>query len=264
MRLALLADIHGNLPALEAIVKELKNDTPYGILVAGDWTAGPWGRECLETLETHMETSVLGNTDIRLLKFVDGKAPGNWSHLKQFGLARWDTSHLDERHLDLLRSLPEQRTFHPDGTAPIRIVHGSLESACGHTHRPMALEKDGKLIVNPGAVSGPLNGDIRAQYALLEWQAGHWQAEFRGVDYDKEKLIEGFESSGLLEGGGALARSFLYTELTGEDITLLFFQHIDRIAESRAVQLDTYVPDEIWEEAERSFDWQAIEKRRHD
>ncbi len=92
----------------------------------------------------------------------------------------------------------------------------------------MVIEKNGKLIVNPGAVSGPLNGDIRAQYALLEWQIDHWQADLKAVNYDKQELINGFESSKLLKEGGALARAFLYTDLTGEDISLLFFEHIDQ------------------------------------
>jgi putative phosphoesterase len=290
LRLALLADIHGNLPALEAILEQLEEVSPDGILVAGDWIAGPWGKEVLETLEDHIDTSVLGNTDIRLLDFVDGRTPDSWSTLKQFALARWDASHLDAHHLDLLRGMPEQRVIQPDGTAPIRIVHGSLESpfkglsverkperveqtfrqlhetvlVCGHTHRPMAIEKDGKLIVNPGAVSGPLNGDIRAQYALLEWHKDHWQALLKTVEYDKRELIKGFENSHLLEEGGALARTFLYTDLTGADITLLFFEHIENISTVHGIDLDSFVPDEIWEEAERTFDWQAVESRRHD
>lgn len=291
MRFALLADIHGNQPALEAVMKELKKDAPDEILVAGDWIAGPWGKEVLETLEDHIDTSVLGNTDIRLLDFLDGKAPENWSRLKQFALARWDAQNLDTYHLELLRRMPQQRVVQSeDGTASIRIVHGSLESpfqgiscerhprrvdrtfeqleeevlVCGHAHRPMVINKNGKLIVNPGAVSGPLNGDIRAQYALLEWYSGRWQADLKTIEYDKQELITGFESSNLLKEGGVLAKAFLYTDLTGEDISLLFFEHIDKIAESHGVELDSYVPDEIWDEADRTFDWQAVEKRRQD
>jgi putative phosphoesterase len=288
MRLALLADIHGNLPALEAVLKALKSDAPDGILVAGDWIAGPWSNETLDRMRDHLSTSILGNTDIRLFDLVDGKAPANWSVLKQFALARWDAEHLDENYLRLLRSLPEQRIIHPEGTAAILLVHGSMESpfkglsakrhperiertfeqleqsvlVCGHTHCPMVISRNGKTIVNPGSVSGPLNGDVRAQYALLDWHDDHWQVELKGTEYDKTRLIKGFEDSGLLREGGALARCFLETELTGEDISLLFFEHIDAIAESRGVELDSFVPDDIWEEAEDTFDWQAVRARR--
>jgi putative phosphoesterase len=288
MRLALLADIHGNLPALEAVLKELKSDAPDGILVAGDWIAGPWGNDTLEMLSGHLATSILGNMDIRMLEFMDGKAPKNWSTLKQFALTRWNAKHLDERHLGLLRSMPEQRIFQPEGTTAILIVHGSMESpfkglsndhhperinrtfkqldqavlVCGHTHFPMVISRNGKTIVNPGAVSGPLNGDVRVQYALLDWRDSHWQAELKAVDYDKTRLIKGFEDSDLLREGGALARCFLETEMTGEDIALLFFEHIDAVARSHGVELDSFVPDDIWEEAENTFDWQAVEQRR--
>jgi len=290
LRLALLADIHGNQPALEAVLEALKHDAPDGILVAGDWISGPWDNKVLSTLEEYADASVLGNTDIRLLEYLDGKTPEIWSRLKQFELLRWNARHINAHCLELLRRMPEQRLVNFDGTSPIRVVHGSLENPfeglsnnrkverldrtfaelqedvllCGHTHYPMVVERDGKLIVNPGSVAAPLNGDTHAQYALLEWSDKRWQAELKRVAYDHQPVIQKFRESGMLAECGVFGRIFLETILSGEDITLLFFNHIDYLATMRGIELDSYLPDEIWEEADRSFDWKAIQKRRHD
>jgi putative phosphoesterase len=288
MRLALLADIHGNLPALEAVLKALKTDAPDDLLVAGDWISGPCENEVFDSLKACISNSVLGNSDIRLLEFIDGKCPSNWATLKQFAMLRWDVQYLAPRNLSLLRSMPEHRVIHIDGTAPIRIVHGSLESAfespfksretlyqtfdnfsesvlvCGHSHRPMiATGREGKLIVNPGAVGGPLNGDTHAQYAILDWDGGRWLADLKRVPYDHQKIIQAFNDSGFLTESGLLGRAFLETILTGEDIAHLLFSQINQLAVSRCIELDGYIPDDIWDEAARTFDWQAVEKRRH-
>ena len=55
---------------------------------------------------------------------------------------------------------------------------------CGHTHFPWQAERDGRLVLNPGAICGPLNGDNGAQYALLTWDGARWRAEHRLVPYD--------------------------------------------------------------------------------
>jgi putative phosphoesterase len=287
VRFALLADLHGNLPALEAVLNALRAEAPDGILVAGDWISGPDENEMFDRLRAHVSTSVLGNSDIRLLEFIGGKSPANWATLKQMTMLRWAVQHLEPHNLALLQNIPEQRVIQINGTSAIRLVHGSLESAfdspfksreklyqtfadleesllvCGHNHRPMiAAGRDGKLIVNPGAVGGPLNGDTHAQYALLDWRDGFWQPQLKRVPYNHQQIINSFESSGFLKDCGPLARVFLETILSGEDIALMFFQYIDAIAESRGIELDAFVPDDIWEEAERTFDWMAIEAER--
>ncbi|MBN2257905.1 MAG: metallophosphoesterase family protein [Anaerolineaceae bacterium] len=287
MRFALLSDIHGNLPALEAVMEALKKDKPDDILVAGDWISGPSENEVFDILKAYIPKSVLGNSDIRLLEFIDGKSPSNWATLKQMSMLRWDVQHLAPQNLTLLRSMPEQRVIHIDGTAPIRIVHGSLDSAfetpfrtretlyqtfdnlqeniliCGHSHRPMiAAGREGKLIVNPGSVAAPLNGDTHAQYATLEWVGSKWHASLERVPYDHNILIRTFTDSGFLAECGPLAKALLETNLIGEDIAHLFFNHVNQLAKTHGIELEDYVPDDIWDEADRTFDWQAIKSKR--
>jgi len=265
----------------------LKVDAPDDILVAGDWISGPSENDTFDLLQAYIPHSVLGNNEIRMLEYMDGKSPSNWATLKQMCVMRWSVQHLAPRNLALLRSMPEQRVIQVDGTTPIRIVHGSLTSAfdspfksresldqtfddlqenilvCGHNHRPMIVAgREGKLIVNPGSVGWPLNGDTHAQYALLDWRDGQWQPQLKRVPYDRQAVIRIFEDSGFLEECGPLARAFLESILAGKDIAKLFFNHVNNLAEARGIELEDFAPDDIWDEADRTFDWQALMARR--
>ena len=183
---------------------------------------------------------------------------------------------------DFLFALPEQQVVQIEGCDPIRVVHGSPSSpfeqifrgdlptlqraiaatcepvlVCGHTHRPWAFRQDGKLALNPGAVCGPLDGFIGAQYAILSWQADGWQVQHRQVRYDMAAVRRAFEESGLLAASGALGRVFLLSIESGQDVARLFLDQAYRLSEQAGLKNPKTVPDEIWDRLDRSFDWQA-------
>ena len=169
------------------------------------------------------------------------------------------------------------------GTATIRVVHGSpcdpyegispdLEPAglaralaetseavlvCGHTHIPWNVERNGRLALNPGAVCGPLNGDARAQYALLTWQGRRWHTEHRAVPYDLARVRTGFVESGLLDQGGPLARAFLLSIETGTNVGMDWLEHAFRMAAEAGYRDCQVVPDDIWDRAALTFDWEG-------
>ena len=280
--LAILADVHGNLPALQAVAEDFKAFQPESILVAGDLTGGPQANECIRLLQGLGGEMILGNSDLNLLRLADGCAPGSWSTSRQFGLLRWALRNIDQHCLKLLRGLPEQRVFRKPGVHPIRVVHGSIRDpyeslypereterldlalaqtseavlVCGHTHEPWILRRNGKLALNPGAVAAPLNAEIGAQYALLRWEHGGWQAELRRVDYDLSAIRRAYETSGLLVEGRPLAGCHLLGIESGRDIALQFLTYAHRLAETAGFGRCTVLPDEIWEQAEASFDWE--------
>ena len=251
MRLAVLADIHGNLPALDAVLKDLRQFHVGGMIVAGDMVAGPNSVEVLQRLMELDAWMVRGNNENYLLRFDSGKAPDWWFTAHQWAFIRWVYQHMDEQTLGIIRALPEQRVITPPGKDPIRVVHGSprdpnehlypgyegyaLETArgqtsepvlvCGHTHIPWQERKDGCLAFNPGAVSGPLNGHTGAQYAILEWQIDRWELAFRCVDYDLALVRKAFQETGLLEEAGAFARAYLLDVQNGTNMTMKFLSH---------------------------------------
>lgn len=133
MRLAVLADVHANLPALEAVLADLRPYDVDGIIVAGDHvTTGPYPTETLRLLRALGCWLIRGNTDNYLLAYDAGDVPDSWNRGDQWAALRWVYRRLDRETLDWLASLPEQRVIALDGTAPIRVVHGSPSSPSEH------------------------------------------------------------------------------------------------------------------------------------
>jgi putative phosphoesterase len=285
MRLAVLADVHGNLPALEAVLDDIHRHTVEGIIVAGDHTALPQANETIRLLRSLGSWMIQGNSDDNLLRYDAGDVPEAWRTSQQFGLLRFAHRHLDKDLMEYLKSLPEQRVIEIAGTAPIRVVHGSprnpseglsadldpptLDLAlaqtpepvliCGHTHIPWKFERDGKLAFNPGAVCGPLNGDTCAQYAFMTWRGNRWQVEHCAVPYDLNRMRTMFQESGLLEEGGALARAFLLSIETGQNVGEDWLSFAYRLAAETGFKNCDVVPDAIWEQAAATFDWDKYE-----
>lgn len=281
MRLAVMADTHGNLPALEAVLADVQRHEVDGIIVAGDLTGGPHPIETICLLRSLGCWMIRGNGDSRLVEYDHGNLPGAWRTCQSFAMLRWDYDHVDRETLEFIESLPEQRVVQVDGAAPVRVVHGSLRDpseglcpvrepdtldlalaqtsepvlVCGHTHIAWKVRRDGKLALNPGAVCGSLNGDVRAQYALLRWCGDYWQVEHRAIPYDLARICADFEVSGLLEKGGPLARAFLLSIETGQNVAEDFLAYANDLAARAGLENCDAIPDEIWERAGATFDW---------
>lgn len=282
MKLAVMADIHGNMPALEAVLEDMKTSSIDGMIVAGDMVAGPCSSEVVKQLHNLGAWMIRGNNEDYLMRFEDGSAPGWWHTAHQWAFMRWVYRHMDAESLAIVKSLPTQLVITRPGKDPIRVVHGSpwdpnehlypgfegyaLDRAveetiepvlvCGHTHIPWSEMRNGCLAFNPGAVCTPLNGYIGAQYALLEWKGDGWELEFRQVKYDIALEVKDFQDTGLLEYGGAFARGLVHDLNAGNNQLLMKFvlSAFDQ-AKQAGFGDSEYVPDEIWDRAADTFDW---------
>jgi putative phosphoesterase len=281
VKLAVIADIHGNLPALEAVLGEIEPLEVDGLIAAGDYTGGPHPNETLRLLRSIPGWMIRGNGDEMVLRFLDGDVPPSWAQSRQWALARWTCSRLEADNLEFLRSLPSQRTLDAGAGPRIRVVHGSLSDPaesifphldpdlmsgifarleegvliCGHTHQSWVLAQDGKLALNPGAVCGPLSGLPGAEYALMTWQGDHWGVELCRVSYDIGVVRAAFHHSGLLREGGALARAFLRSIETGRDIVDDFLIYAYRLAGEAGHGNPEVIPDTVWDHAAETFGW---------
>jgi len=88
MRLAVLADVHGNNPALEAALSEIERDAVDGILVAGDMVAGPNSVEVLRRLRALGAWMIRGNNENYILRLASGDAPAWQYHARQWAFMR--------------------------------------------------------------------------------------------------------------------------------------------------------------------------------
>ncbi len=293
-RIAVLADIHGNMQALEAVLADLENDNPLdGILVAGDIIAGPGQQQVLQQLLELNAVMIQGNNEQRIARMATGTVPSYYYTAKQFSLMRWVYEHLDPDQRTLICNLPEQTVFRLPGADAIRMAHGSPRNvsegvapeSCypalqklfkiypkpspnlmneifalveepvlilGHVHLPWCEKRDGRFVMNPGALDVPYDGWVGAQYAMLHWDGCQWTPEFRAVRYDMEAFKHANQASGILSSG-LLARIFMEEAVQGRDISTDFFLLANHIAAEAGYDSLSYYPDEVWEQAEREF-----------
>jgi hypothetical protein len=128
---------------------------------------------------------------------------------------------------------------------------------CGHSHIAWSQELDVRLAVNPGSVGIPINGDRRAQYALLTWDGGRWKAEHRAIDYDRDRIRTAYVESGILALEGAFARAQLRAIETGQNVPGWLVSHCRRHATEAGIPRSGAIPDAVWDQAVAAFDWDA-------
>jgi predicted phosphodiesterase len=215
MRVAVLADIHGNLPALDAALREIAAAGVDAIVLNGDIATGPMPAETLDRLADLGEkvTWVRGNADRELVAAYDGGVDPDLPEAAR-PPTRYAASRLGRRHRDLLAGLPLSVAVDVTGLGPVRFCHATTRSdteivlvdspvsryrdgfsdvdeptvVVGHTHMPFDRLADRRRFVNPGSVGMPY-GRAGAHWALL----GPGVA-LRRADYDAEAAAETFRS----------------------------------------------------------------------
>jgi predicted phosphodiesterase len=196
---ALLYDVHGNLPALEAVLADARTAGATSYLLGGDYAMfGPWPRETVERLrELEPARWIRGNVDRWTAHPED--APEDAVPRSAIAACR---EALGEQLVDELGALPEQlvldgvRYCHASPASDVMsflpepaaiepdLLGGTTERVLvfGHTHLQFRREgPDGMELVNPGSVGIPLDGDTRAAYALMHPDG---TVEHRRAEYD--------------------------------------------------------------------------------
>ena len=212
MRVAALYDIHGNLPALEAVLSELESVTPDVVVVGGDAVLGPFPRETLEMLLALDERArfVRGNTDRALGDFAaDALSPEQRDFLAGLPL----TVSLDVSGLGSVlfchaspRSDEEIVTRLSPETRVAPMLEGVAEEVVvgGHTHVQFDRRAAGKRLVNAGSIGMPYEVEPGAYWALLGPEV-----ELRRTEYDLEAAAERIAASGYPDAQ-AWAREYVY------------------------------------------------------
>jgi len=200
MRVAALCDVHGNLPALEAVLAELRSLDVDRIVCGGDVVAGPFPRECLERLRAADATFVRGNADRESARAPEGtweEIVGRLDPASLEFLAGWPLTvsldgvlycHGSPRDDDeiLTRVSPDERFRAALEGVAERVVVG------GHTHVQFERVIDGIRFVNAGSVGIPYEGKRGAFWALLDGQ----EVDFRHTPYAVDAAAALIRSSG--------------------------------------------------------------------
>jgi len=125
MRIALLADIHGNLPALEAVLAELDRLQPDQVVVDGDLINGvPFSPEVIDRVRALDWAVVRGNHEFYYLDFGTARDVYGSHDRERWGQLHWLVERITPTQGAYLAMLPDERTFYLPGAQPVRITHG--------------------------------------------------------------------------------------------------------------------------------------------
>lgn len=219
MRILLLADIHGNWPALQAIREPFDACLFLGDLVDYGLEPAP----CIDWVRRNATHAIRGNHDHGAAQLVRVHGKNGFKYLT--AVTRPITQEIltsaDRRYLG---SLPVTRRVTMNGSRFV-LVHATPRDpldeyaiadadfwarrladvegnviCVGHTHHPYVLEVGDKLVINPGSVGQPRDGDPRASYAIIENQ----RVELKRLEYPVEDTVKSVLESSLPEPAKAL------------------------------------------------------------
>ena len=223
-RIALLSDVHGNLPALEAVLADAAHHAADELWYCGDGLGyAPFPNEVVQKLREANAVSVIGNYDLKVFAFAQKQE--SWKGKKtpeKYVAFQWNYEHLSQEARAYLESLPQKAEVRVNGFA-VLLVHGSPDSveehlgsqtpeqrfeelaektkadlcACGHSHEAFVRRVKQTWFVNPGSVGRPEGGDWRACYAMLELVGGDLKVEHRRVGYDIDRVVRAIYAAGL-------------------------------------------------------------------
>jgi putative phosphoesterase len=214
MRLAILSDVHSNIHALKSVMAELERRGGADVVVcAGDIVGyGAFPDECCRAISDVSRTTVMGNHDMAVLN-------RDTSFMNPYAAraVMWTSSRLNDDSRRWLHSLSTEARFQI-AELDVAMYHGSVGSSTeyvfeedatesmltrarcdllilGHTHVPYVRRFPSGLIVNPGSVGQPRDGDPRTCYALLHTERD--ECEILRLNYDIDRAAKAIESAGL-------------------------------------------------------------------
>jgi exopolyphosphatase/guanosine-5'-triphosphate,3'-diphosphate pyrophosphatase len=226
MIIALISDIHGNLPALKAVLEDAELAGAKQIWSLGDLVGYiPFPNECIGLVRKKATASIAGNYDRKVMQFKQKET--QWRKSKKppkFDAFEWNSRNLNNTNREYLRQLPAD-IRRKTGRFRILLTHGSPQSidepvlpqtprrrmvdlgqtadadiiVMGHTHLFMDRKVANRRFVNPGSVGLPVKSDLRASYALLEIEKDKVRVTERKVQYDVTAVIRALQQANLSE-----------------------------------------------------------------
>jgi putative phosphoesterase len=226
MKIALIGDVHANLPALEAVLTHARQMNVKAIWNVGDFVGyGAYPDEVVKMLREIGAISIIGNYDSKVLRVKIKEKEWGVKKIPEKWLAfQWAYENLSPENRVYLSSLPEKRHIHQKGWH-IQMTHGSpatpeehlgpdtsderlyelvrLSHAsiilCGHSHQPFTRWIEDAVFINPGSVGRPDDGDPRASYAIIKLKNKMLDVSHYRVDYDVERAAQAVRDNHLPE-----------------------------------------------------------------
>jgi putative phosphoesterase len=223
---AVITDIHGNLPALQAALERIDELGIDRVYCGGDLVGyGPRPDEVCALIAERGVPTIYGNYDYAIARDLDDCGCAYITpHDRELGQrsVEWTLAHTDQASKDFMRGLPFDLRF-TVGETGVHLVHGSPRKVneylfedkparlyerlagaetdpvlvFGHTHKPWVADFGGVRFVNCGSVGKPKDGDPRGAFAILRPAAGTVEVTIERVAYDADAVAEEVRAAGL-------------------------------------------------------------------
>ena len=244
MRIAALYDIHGNLPALEAVLADARSAGVDRLVVGGDVFPGPMAHLVLRTLVTCGIPAdfIYGNGEIAVLDELAGRTPRVPDAHRSS--VRWNAQQLDPAEREFISRWPMTLRLNVAPLGAVCVCHATPRNendiftrhtaeesltpifdpigtplvVCGHTHLVMDRAIGRTRVVNPGSVGMPFGP------AGADWMVLGPGLEFRHTNYDLQRAAERVRASGYPGAEEFAAKSILQPP-SEEDMLKVYAQH---------------------------------------
>jgi predicted phosphodiesterase len=211
IKMAVLSDIHGNLPALKAALTQIATMDVTHIVVLGDLIThfSQYTHEVIELVRNTTHAVIRGNHEGYMIHHSDHPGDTTWEQYDQFSETLKAYRALSSDDMAYLKQLPRSLSWDFGDGFSVRAVHGSPFSEfdtiypenqpliakslqaidetvllCGHTHRAFHATVDAKTLVNPGSVGLCMERAGSAKYALIGWRDHEMHIEMMNAPYD--------------------------------------------------------------------------------
>lgn len=260
MRTLIIADIHGNLPALEAVLATPEAQSCQRVISLGDQVNfGPQPRQVLLRLLEMNAIMLLGNHEARLLRVNAPEFAGyNWA------IQRWTHRQLSGLDISFPMDYAEGSKLFTHGTPgdPFHLIYPDQIPALldslpahvthlfsGHNHAPWLVEHNGRIACNPGSLGMLEDGKGGcAPFVVMEEQNGTIHLTRHAAAYDTTVLKRAFIESGCAAAAPEMARIVLHTMLTGEyQATLKLVRFISTMGDA--------ADPATWRRADSAWPW---------
>ena len=235
MKLALVADVHSNLPALQAVLADVDHWRPDLVVVLGDIiNRGPHPRQCYEMIRTRAASPawhVLAGNHEDYVLHLHARPPATGNELAVHQHTVWTAAQLPDLVAQLATLPPQIRLDLPPPAGRACFTHASLLGnrngifadtdpadlaakvdagaalfGVGHTHRPLIRTHGATVVVNAGSVGLPFDGDRRAGYAQAVARRSGWYVAIKRLAYDWRATWRDCEAEEFVAGSGPFAR----------------------------------------------------------
>ena len=268
MRIALIADVHSNILALEAVIKSIKKHSPDGIISLGDQVnLGPCPRETLALLQAENVTCLHGNHERYILSAMAGD-PGYVG--ANFNSLRYNASLLTPEEITFPKvlelegaifthAMPDDDRFPMyDERKALPLLRGkSFEKPthifCGHGHNPTHIQMGHLTLDSIGSV-GCMDDGVPgiAPYAMLTLSNGQSFLRPYYVSYDVRPMRRLFMDSGMADFCPIMAHLICLQMTLNQDFLVRFVESALVLSEARG---ERSISRETWQDADAAFDW---------